>query len=109
MSYGTSIQVEDLTQSSQTFSGAKFFDVKPKRRVVNLIFDHIEEDESLQQLFDAVRRLGIHKQIFFIFNIDDIKHKPRRNMVCTIREADPLEFARFRYNSGALQLEEVLE
>jgi hypothetical protein len=106
--YGASAGYENRTEVQESLGGAEFFDIQESRRIVRFNFTFLPEDEALTWAFDMQRRLGIHGQLFFIFDPDDTVHRHRRSFLARMRQLSPLEYATFLSNSATFELSEVI-
>jgi hypothetical protein len=107
MIYGASTAWESETQIDSSLGGARFYDVRPKRRVVQFSFDYLEQDEALSRAFDINFRLGVDKQFFWIFDPDDTFHLHRRSFLATLRQLSQFEYPVFNRLKVGFSAEEV--
>jgi hypothetical protein len=98
---------ESRTVVQESQGGAEFFGVQAGRRVATFSFN-LPEDEVETWVGDMHRRLGVHGQLFFIFNPDDTTHLHRRSFLARHRELDDLESAVYGRSSTVIQLQEVI-
>lgn len=108
MIYGAAQGYEARTTMQESWGGAEFFDVQDGRRVARFGFDYLPEDEALTWAGDMQRRLGVHGQLFFIFDPDDTTHLHRRSFLARQRQLSPLEYAVYGRNSTTFELSEVI-
>lgn len=108
LNYGNQLSWEDLTESQQSRGGARFYDTRPKRRVIRFTINYINLDESLGWPFEMMRLQGVSRQVMFIFDPDDTIHLHRRSFLATMRQLSPIEYPFHELNSVAFELEEVI-
>lgn len=105
---GNSLAWEPETHVETSRGGVRFFDHQNERRVARFTINNLLEDEGLTKPFEMQRSLGIHKQLFFIYNPADTHHLQRRSFLATMRQLSPLDFTWHEHTSAAFELEEVL-
>lgn len=106
--YGAGMQWEDPTIVETSLGGAEFFEVLEGRRVFRFGFDYLPDDQALTYAFDMQKRLGIHGQLFYVFDPDDTVHLGRRSMLCRMRALSPIQYAIYRRMSATYELSEVI-
>lgn len=106
--FGSSIGQSDPTQVSTSLAEVDFYDIREKRRVANISFDYLDEDEALANAFDLKTRLGISGQLFFIYNPEDDANIARTSFTCTMTTLDPLEAAALGFLGTAFALKEAV-
>jgi hypothetical protein len=107
--YGAGMQWEDPTTVETSWGGAEFFEVQAGRRVFRFAFDFLPEDQVLAFAFDMQKRLGIHGQLFYVFDPDDTVNLGRRSMLCRMRSLSPLDYAAMGRMSATFELAEVIQ
>lgn len=75
-----------------TDGGAGSYNEKPTARSLAFSIENLPENEGLVNLFDLMRRVGITKQFFFVFDPADTYHLHRRSFACVLRELSALEY-----------------
>lgn len=107
--YGASVGWESETQVGTSLGGARFYDVRKKRRVMQFGFDYLSQDEALARAFDFNFRQGVDRQFFFIFDPDDTFHLHRRAFLATMRQLSQFEYPVFDRMKVGFSIEEVTE
>ena len=108
LAYGNQLGWETETKSGLSLGGARFYDVRPARRVIRFSVNHLDVDEALAWPFDMQQRLQVSTQVYFLFNPDDTAHLHRRAFLGTLRTLSPLEFPFHDINHAAFEIEEVI-
>ncbi|MDX2104153.1 MAG: hypothetical protein SF002_16640 [Alphaproteobacteria bacterium] len=108
LSYGARLGWDIATTAEISLGGARWFDVRPPRRVASFTLEGLPEDEMLSVAFDLQQRLGLHRQLFFVFDPDDRFHRHRRSFLATLGQVSRLEFPYFRRVSAGFDIEEVI-
>lgn len=106
--YGAAIGWEPNTSVETSYGGAEFFEVLEGRRVARIEFQYLPEDEALAWDFDMQRRLGIHRQLFFLYDPADTAHRHRRAFLARHRQLSPIEASAFGRSSIVHELAEVI-
>lgn len=107
-SYGMRMGWETATQRQELDGGATTFNVKPRRRLGTFTWDDLPEAQALAQLWEMQRVLGIHGQLFLVFDPTDTAHLPRRSFLATLRELSPLTMPNYtRYQVPLAVVEEL--
>jgi hypothetical protein len=106
--YGAGMALEPRTEVVESYGGAEFFEVLDGRRVFTIGFDYLPEDEAVSVVGDMQRLLGIHGQLFFIYNPLDAIHRHRRSMLCRMRRLSPIEAASYGRSRTTVELAEVI-
>lgn len=108
LSYGTAIQYQTETNSDRSFGGEKSYNVKEPYRTLTFSIDNLDQDEMLVQALDMQRKQNLDKQIFFVFDPDDLPNLQRTSFTCTLQSLNPLTYAYFDHMAFNGILEEVL-
>lgn len=108
MKIGANQVFETQTTVQEAYGGAEFYDVQAGRRVFRFGFDYLPQNEALTWAGDMQRRLGVHGQLFFIYDPDDTIHLHRRSFLARMRALSPLEYAVYGRNSATYELSEVI-
>jgi len=108
ISHGAGIAYNTDTQVQRTLGGVDYFDIRTGRRAITGSFDALTIEEGMSK-FESQRRLGIHGEMYFIFEPDDtILLYKQRAMLCRYKQLDQIEFPYFDGASFAFTLEEIL-
>lgn len=105
---GAQIGVVDPTIVTTSLGVADFFDVRTKRRVANIQFDHLPDDEAFQNALDMKMRLGVSGQLYFVYNPTDAANLARTSFLATMRQLDPLVAAAAGVQGTVFQLIEAV-
>lgn len=107
--YGqTSLGFLSNTKVKTTNSKRRLYQPKRNQRLMPFEIQNLPVREAFSSFFDMQGSLDIHKQLFFIFDPDDIELMHRRAFLSTIRELNPLQFPYFDVNNVPLELIEVI-
>lgn len=107
-STGLSIGWETPTTVTKSLSGAKYFQSRTPYRVVNFELDVMTVDEGMANLFEIDKRLGIDKEVIYIFDIDDTFHSIRRRFIGTMRQLNPILYPHANITTKNFVIEENL-
>lgn len=108
VAWGARLGWETNTTRETSVGDVDYYDARANRRRATLAFNELPNDEALAGPFEIVRQLGRHKQLFFVFDPDDVEHMHRRSFLATIEEADALDFAVYGRANLPMTLREVL-
>lgn len=64
--YGAGLGYEDITPVERSLSGAEYFDIRPKFRVMQFQIDYIEETDAYSFALDLERVAGISGEVLII-------------------------------------------
>lgn len=107
--YGqTSLGFLSNTKVKTTNSKRRLYQPKRNQRLMPFEIQNLPTREAFSSFFDMQGNLDIHKQLFFIFDPEDIELMHRRAFLATIRELNPLQFPYFDVNNVPLELIEVI-
>jgi hypothetical protein len=106
--YGAKLGLSTATTFTEMDGGARRFNARPNRQEQVFTIDDNTTDESLVQMLDMVKQLGVNGQLFFVFDAADTYHMHRRSMLCTLKELSPMEYAYFDGQATPFALTEVL-
>lgn len=105
--YGAETGWTTGTTSTEMDGGAITYRVRPNRRRQQLTLN-LPNDEALVWPFEIQRKLGIHKQLHFVFDPTDTVHMPRRAFLATLKQLSPLQYPYYSRNTVGMELIEVL-
>lgn len=108
MNWGAQLGFRDQTAYEESLAGVRFYDERPKGRVVTLTLDGIREDTAMEMVLEMQRSLGKSRQLFFAWDPSDTYHRLRRSMLATLDDLDPLTAAYFNGVTAPVKLAEVL-
>jgi hypothetical protein len=108
MNYGATIQYQTDTTSDKSFGGEISYSVKEPYRILSFGLDNLPQNEALVNALDLQRKQNLNKQLFFIFDPDDIPNLQRTSFTCTLQSMNPLTYAYFLHNSFNGILQEII-
>lgn len=108
MGFGAELGVTTDTTVERSLGGVDYYDRQKPRRVARFALNLIDADELLAQALEMQRRLGIDRQLFYVFDPADAANLHRLSFLCTMRALTPLEFPFTDYASTGFELQEVL-
>ena len=112
-----SIGYVDLTLTKRASDNTKYFNVKPKMRVVNFTLKHLSTAEALSGFLDMQRELGLSGELLFTFskpeyigNINMTKDKNHyaNTFLCNPAELNPLNCVYVNGWANASKFEEIV-
>lgn len=90
MSLGVTLGVEDPTKVTESLGGARFFDIRPKRRVARFSLNHLSTVEAYERAFDMVQTLGKAGEVFVVLDPQDDRNLLRRAFLARLAESGNL-------------------
>jgi hypothetical protein len=105
--YGAPFQYKTGTEVDYSFGGEESFAVKDGYRTQGFTIEHLPENEALTQALTMQRDQGIDKQMFFIFNPEDVENLHLRAYTARLETLDPLSYAYFNANTFSANLKEI--
>jgi len=87
---GASLGWQTSTTILESPGGALHFDEMPRRRVFNFTLPEADNDEALVHTFEIHRALGMHSQLYFIYDQTDSVHMHRRSFLATLGRMHPM-------------------
>jgi hypothetical protein len=109
MNWGASIKYEDATIVTQNpYSGREFFAPIQGARNVKLTLDLLSDAEAVARVLDMQRILGIHGEVFFIWDPADARFRTQRSFLARMQSLDAIEAAFIGANKSAFDLKELI-
>jgi hypothetical protein len=108
MTKGASIGWEPRTQVDETISGAEYFNRRTPYRVARFNTDWMSIDEGYGNAFDLQRRVGIDKEVLFLYDPQDTIHALRRQFLGRLRQLSPIEQPLHDVTKTAWEIKELL-
>lgn len=105
--YGALFQYQTDTEYEKSQGGEYSYNVKAPYRTLSFSIEHLPQNEALTQALQMQRDQGIDKQMFFIFDPEDVENLHRRSFTATLKSLDPLSYSYFNYMTFNAKLEEV--
>ena len=85
--YGAGIAYGDPTPIEMSLSGAEYFDIRPKYRLMEFALDYISETEAYSYALELQRIAGISGEVLVIPDGgDDVSQQPLRSFVGRLRQ-----------------------
>lgn len=106
ITYPESLQWEDTTEVDESWDGTEYFDVGTKRRVARITTDWMSEADAMRA-FDIQRLVGVHDEMFYAYDVDDVEHSLRRQFLCRARQLPPVEHTQLLVRKTAWELKEL--
>ena len=92
MGAGASMGWTTTSTSTETDGGAFVHNTRARRRTATFTIPDEDSDEALVHIFDAARKYGTTKQMYFVWDEDDTAQMSRRSFPALLRELTPLEW-----------------
>lgn len=105
---GAQLGWQTTSTSVETDGGATYHDERARRRVFNCVLANQSEDEAMVHLWEIMRLKGTSEQFFFVYDIDDTVHMPRRSFLCTMKELSRMVIAYASWMDQPVSLVEEL-
>ncbi|HUU45196.1 MAG TPA: hypothetical protein VM118_05630, partial [Acidobacteriota bacterium] len=80
---GAGLGWQTASTVSETDGGASYHNDRPRKRIFNCVLIYQSDDEAMVHMWTIQRMLGTSTQIFFVFDISDTVHLPRRSFLAT--------------------------
>lgn len=90
MDYGASVGWRDESGVQTSRSGAEFFDVRTPYRVANFTTGFMSKSEGMT-VFDIQRRSGIHREVLFQYDPNDLKQSLRLSWCGRLEQLDSIQ------------------
>lgn len=94
-SYGATLGWQNDTEVQVAESEEEYFNEKKSYRVAKVTFNYMTATEALVGPYEIARRMGVSKEILFVFDPDDTYHAIRRQFLGRFTELNPLEFPQY--------------
>lgn len=107
MSVGASFGFDAEDGVGRSLSRSKFFDVKPRGRLLTATFPNLTDDEAGAVLRDMVEDRGVNGQLYVVTDANDTYDLQRRSFLATLRQLSPVERAAAGRSAMTLTFEEV--
>ena len=108
MDYGWRLGLKTATTRTETDGGAAVFNVKAVQREIIFTVNNLSDDETLSNIYEIQRRLGISGDLYVVVDPADTYHIARRSFPCTIRELSSIEHPWYTRTSVPFALLEKL-
>jgi hypothetical protein len=108
MTYGSGIALETRTERAETDGGATIFDVRPVRRILTGVLEHMTDAEALHSYFRMGVHLGTSGQLFVAWDPADTTYRYLRSFLCTLQKPNALTQPYLARHSGAFACVEEL-
>ncbi|WP_374353699.1 hypothetical protein, partial [Chitinimonas sp.] len=108
ISYGLQWGHETTTQVEQSRGGQEFFDRQQPIRTVRFALDWLTQNEVFGPGFDLVRRQGIDREVFFVYDPADTQFSVQRSFPARLKALPSFLLANKAQNTTALELRELI-
>jgi hypothetical protein len=109
MDYGVTINYETTTTVEQNkYSGIEFFNSAPGFRVSRFQLSHLNAAEAIGKLLMMQRVLGLHGEVFFIHDRDDLQFLTQRGFLGRLRNLNPIDHPYYDNYSTAFEIKELI-
>lgn len=105
---GVSLGLQSSSSAKETDGGATFHKDRPRRRTCDFSFNAQAENEAMVHIWQIMERKGTSEQIFFVYDIEDTYHLPRRSFPCTLQDLPELVIIAQGYTDYSVRLVEEL-
>ncbi len=89
-SYGASLKYNDPSVTETSLSGAEYFDVRSKYRVMNLTLRYMSSTEAYSYALELQRLSGTTAEVLVVPDSDDVAQQPLRSYVGRLRQTQPV-------------------
>lgn len=102
------LNYEEQTERSTANDGTDFFYKKRKRRLANINFTNINEEDAYSRLFGMLRTQGIDGEIIFSYDRAPNTYYVQRTFVGRLQQLDALSQQDFGLHQSQVNLREVI-
>ncbi len=108
MAYGAKLGWDTSTSRTETDGGAAVYNERVRRRTAQIVIEGLPEAEAHTNAFDWGRKLGIAKQLMFVFDPSDTTHMHRRSFLGVLKELTALDFPYYARNTVPISVIEEI-
>jgi hypothetical protein len=109
MSWDASIKYETTTDVTQNpYSGREFFAPVEGARNVKLTLDWLSDAEAVGRVLDMQRILGVHGEVFFIWDPSDARFRTQRSFLARMQALNEIDAAFIEANKCGFDLKELI-
>lgn len=105
---GNSFGLDPRTEVNESEGGLRVYDERGQRRILQVAFENLPQDEVFSDVFRIMNRSGISRQVYVVPDPEDTTFFQRRSFLATFRQAPAIAQALFQRGSTAFDFEEVL-
>lgn len=103
MTYGASLGFENRALIDESIGGTEYFDERENPRVARFALPRLNEDEAMGMAFELLRKQGVTKDVFYMWDTEDTFNILRRSFLGRLRELPAIEHDFF--NNYTMQFE----
>lgn len=103
MTYGASLGFENRALIDESIGGTEYFDERENPRVARFALPRLSDDEAMTQGFELLRKQGVTKDVFYMWDTEDTLNILRRSFLGRLRELPAIEHDFF--NNYTMQFE----
>ncbi|MDR2451003.1 MAG: hypothetical protein LBE85_04360 [Candidatus Accumulibacter sp.] len=107
MSYGNAFNWQPRTDVSEALSGTETFDVRRARRVQTIALDWLTPGDAVAAM-ELQRTLGIHGEILYLHDPDDMENRHRRCFLGRLEALSPIEHPYLNTHRWPVRVREIL-
>lgn len=107
-SWGGSLGFETDTVVTASPGGVDFFDERPPYRVSRFSLDFMRDAEALGVVLEMQRQLGVSRDLFLLWDADDIQNRQRHSYLGRLRQLSPIEMAGYDRRKTTFEIKELL-
>ncbi|MET3527268.1 hypothetical protein [Phenylobacterium koreense] len=104
---GAQFGLDDGTGVQEAWGGAEVFDVKRRRRVVDIEIAPLEDREAYGKAFEMMRQAGVAGEVLFIWSGADTERAMQRQFMGRMRRLNPVQHPYPIHRSAAFNLGEL--
>jgi hypothetical protein len=108
LEYGLQWGHETTTAVEQTHGGIEYFDEQPMARTLQFTLGQLSDAEVFGPGFNMVRRQGISREIFMVYDADDSVYCIQRSFPARLKQLPSFAVPNRAANSAAFQLKELI-
>lgn len=108
MDTGASLGYESRDLIDESIGGAEFFEERPAPRVARFSLPYMEDSEGWQVAFDLMRKQLTTRDVFYMWDQDDVINVLRRSFLGRLRQLSPIEVPYFDKTATAFEIKEQI-
>lgn len=108
MNYGSGIGYKARTKIEEALDGTEYFDEYAPFRVATFTLADMSEDEAMGRAFDIQRVVEISREVYFMWDEQDVKHLVRRSFLGRLESLSQIENPYFKSHTTPFTVKELL-
>lgn len=106
--YGSNFSYKNTTTVTEAYDTSEYFDIRRQKRVMDITFGRLTEEEAFQKMYTLQRMQGISKEILVAYNQQDTPQQYAQTFLGRSQQLDPISHPFIENYSTSLSLLEIL-